>query len=340
MPTWKLNRTVTQMAEAAGFEFALAQVKWRGYGGASAHWDYSLESFTLISALAAVTDRIQLYASVGIKSIHPVIAAKMAVTLDEVSGGRFGLNIVAGWNQFEYAQMGLWDGDEYYRLRYDYAEEYFQVLSRLWATGRASFSGRYFQVEDCASLPVPGRRLPIICAGQSADSLAFTARHGDFGFVGRQKDTPESLGELGRRLTGLGAAQGRRVGCYTLLNVIAEATEAEAIARRDHFVAHSDPVAIEEWVRTATLDTNRSGYDQLTPLQRTFGAQPYIASSYEKVAAHFDALAAEGLAGACLVFPDFTNDLARFIEHVVPRMTCRGGARRLSQPRMMGETTT
>jgi pyrimidine oxygenase len=122
-PTWELNKNNSLIAEEAGFDFLLSMVKWRGFGGVTNHWDYSLESFSLMSAVAAVTSRIQLYASVAIPTIHPAVIAKMTSTIDDISNGRFGVNIVSGWNKFEYLQMGLWRGDEYFGYRYDYAAE-------------------------------------------------------------------------------------------------------------------------------------------------------------------------------------------------------------------------
>ena len=73
------------LAEQAGLEFLLSMVKWRGFGGDTNPWDYSLESFSLMAACAAVTSRIQLYASVAIPTIHPGVIAKMASTIDDIS---------------------------------------------------------------------------------------------------------------------------------------------------------------------------------------------------------------------------------------------------------------
>jgi len=92
-PTWELNRKNALIAENAGFQFLLSMVKWRGFGGETGHWDYSLESFTLMAACAAVTSRIQLYASVAIPTVHPAVIAKMTATIDDISKGRFGVNI-------------------------------------------------------------------------------------------------------------------------------------------------------------------------------------------------------------------------------------------------------
>ena len=91
-------------------DFALSMIKLRGFGGKSEFWDHNLESFTLMAGLAAVTHRIKLYASTAVLTLPPAIVARMAVTIDSIAPGRFGVNIVSGWLAAEYAQMGLWPG--------------------------------------------------------------------------------------------------------------------------------------------------------------------------------------------------------------------------------------
>src|SRR5664279_2847278 len=65
-PSFDLNKTVVQKAEAFGFDFALSMIKLHGFGGPSGFWDYNLESFTLMAGLAAVTNRIQLFATLSL----------------------------------------------------------------------------------------------------------------------------------------------------------------------------------------------------------------------------------------------------------------------------------
>src|SRR6202043_3008395 len=96
-PSFDLNCEVVQKAERFGFDFALSMIKLHGYGGPSQYWDYNLESFTLMAGLAGVTSRIQLFASVAVLTMPPPLAARMAVTIDSISRGRFGVNIVSGW---------------------------------------------------------------------------------------------------------------------------------------------------------------------------------------------------------------------------------------------------
>jgi pyrimidine oxygenase len=321
MPTWELNKKNARIAEEAGFEFLLSMVKWRGFGGVTNHWDYSLESFTLMAAVAAVTTRIQLYASVAIPTIHPGVIAKMTSTIDDISGGRFGVNIVSGWNKFEYAQMGLWAGDEYFGYRYDYATEYLTVLRKLWETGRTSHEGRFFTLDDCKSLPQPSRRVPIVCAGQSDRGIRFTAQHADYSFLGGQDDSLSDLGRLNGKLQAAARQFGRKVGAYVLLTVIAEESDAAAFAKRDYYIENSDRAAMAEWSGNAGQDFSRATYKDLAV--QTFMAIPYIAGSYQTVADYLDGLADQGIAGVCFIVPDYETDIQRIVDKVLPRCKYR-----------------
>ena len=159
-PSFDLNREVVQKAERFGFDFALSMIKLHGFGGPSQFWDYNLESFTLMAGLASVTSRIQLFATCAVLTMPPPIAARMAVTIDSISHGRFGINIISGWQRREYTQMGIWPGAEHYRRRYDYCAEYVAIMRELWETGRSDLKGDFFQMDDCRCLPMPTAQNP------------------------------------------------------------------------------------------------------------------------------------------------------------------------------------
>src|ERR1700686_1027761 len=139
MPSFELNKEVVQLAEGYGLDFALSMIKLRGFGGKSEFWDYNLESFTLMAGLAAVTSKIKLFASAAVLTLPPALVARMAVTVDSIAPGRFGINIVSGWHRAEYDQMALWPSDEHFSNRYEYASEYVQVIRELLETGRSDF---------------------------------------------------------------------------------------------------------------------------------------------------------------------------------------------------------
>ena len=183
MPSFELNRQVVQKAEAFGFDFALSMIKLHGFGGKTEFWDHGLESFTLMAGLASVTSRIRLYASTAVLTIPPAIVARMTSTIADISGGRFGVNIVSGWHKIEYSQMGLWPGDHHFAKRYDYSTEYVRILRDLWETGQSDLQGEYFQMDACKLSPRPASPVKLVSAGQSDRGMEFAAQFCDFNFA-------------------------------------------------------------------------------------------------------------------------------------------------------------
>jgi pyrimidine oxygenase len=309
-------------------------IKLRGWGGATEFWDYGLESFTLMAGLAACTERIKLFASVAILSLHPALVARMATTVDSIAPGRFGVNIVAGWLRTEYAQLGLWPGDEHYRERYNHATEYATILQELWTTGVSDFKGEWFQLEDCHMKPLPSAHIDLVCAGQSSAGIDFCAEYGDYNFVlGSGINEPTAVGAKGQAVLEAAERHQRHVGVLTLFMIIAARTREEAFARFDHY---NDGVDLEAmaWVgkeashdptaATSTEDTttNRAAKTAEKPMAN-MGVGALI-GSFEEVAAMLDEVATvPGVDGVMLVFDDFVRGIDEFGKHIQPLMVTR-----------------
>ncbi|GAB6902025.1 LLM class flavin-dependent oxidoreductase [Kineosporia succinea] len=325
-PTFELNRTITQLAEQNGFGFALSMVKFRGYGGPTRHWDYCQDSLTLMTGLAAVTSRIKLFASVAPITLHPALVARMAATIDDISGGRFGINIVAGWNRAEYAQMGLWPGDDFYRYRYDYAQEYAHILRALWEHGKLTHHGR-FDLDDCQVLPTPEHGVKLISAGQSPRGQEFCARYCDYHFsaVG----DPAAVAAMNRRTHELAAGHGRSVTSLNLATIVLGDTDADARRKVELYTEGADVEAIGFMTGQYSLDTAKdgssasvvSGHGGPRPSPFYGGAEPIVGSA-ATVAAQLEEMAAiEGTGGIMLVFDDFIEGVARFGAEVRPLLS-------------------
>jgi probable F420-dependent oxidoreductase len=116
------------------------------------------EAWTLLSALAAITSRVAIGPLVACAGFHPPgLIAKMAATVDELSGGRFVLGIGAGWNRAEFDAFGI-----PYDHRAARFEEAFGIVCRLLAGERVTERGRFWTVEDAVLLPPSTRRVPIM----------------------------------------------------------------------------------------------------------------------------------------------------------------------------------
>ena len=180
------NLAAAVTADQIGLDFVMSMGKWRGFGGETDHWGVSMESLTMMAAIAQATRRVQVWATVHPLLHNPAVVAKMITTLDHISGGRAGLNIVAGAYRAEFDQMGAWDDRLSHDDRYDLTEEWTRVLKRLWSEPRVTHDGRFFHLKDCVSNPKPlSRPRPtLICAGMSERGFRFSVRETDACFVG------------------------------------------------------------------------------------------------------------------------------------------------------------
>jgi pyrimidine oxygenase len=328
-PTWELNRDVTLKCENYGFDFALSMVKFRGFGGETEYWDYALDSFTLTAQLAPITKRIKLIPSVTLLSLHPAVAAKMAVTIEAACPGRFGLNIVSGWYKDEFDQMGLWPGDAHFERRYDYATEYTRVLRELWQTGETNFKGEFFTFNNARIKPLPSTYIPLVCAGQSGRGIRFTAECGDRNFIiagGNTHDIEADVAAIRKvteQLQAIAAPLKRSVGTISLFNVIAADTDDAARKRFDHIVAGADEGAICNLVGQAELDKS-DGMSESLKKKSMFMGLPTLVGSYETVAKYLDRIYFEAKVAACMfAFPDFEHDIDTFAARVLPRLESR-----------------
>ncbi|MCJ2014737.1 pyrimidine utilization protein A [Methylobacterium sp. J-076] len=328
-PTFDLNKEITLKAEGYGLDFALSMIKLRGFGGKTEFWDHNLESFTLMAGLAAVTSRIKLYATAPTLCLPPAITARMAATIDSISHGRFGLNLITGWQRPEYSQMGLWPGDEYFARRYEYLSEYAQILRELWETGRSDLKGDFFQMDDCRLSPQPQAPMKIICAGQSAAGMDFTATYADYNFCfGKGVNTPTAFAPTVARLEEAKAKTGREVSSYVLFMVIADETDAAAQAKWAHYKAGADTEAIA-WLGIQGAADTKSGSDtnirqMADPTSAVNINMGTLVGSFGTVARLLDeVMTVPGTGGVLLVFDDFLKGLDDFGTRIQPLMETR-----------------
>jgi probable F420-dependent oxidoreductase len=135
------------------------------------------EAWTLLAAIAASTSRIELGPLVACTNFHnPALLAKQAVTIDELSGGRFVLGLGAGWNETEFRAYGY-----PYDHRIDRFEEAFTIIRMLLREGSTDFDGRWYQARDCELLPRgprPGGP-PLMIGSNGPRMLRATMAHAD-----------------------------------------------------------------------------------------------------------------------------------------------------------------
>ncbi|MER7246376.1 LLM class flavin-dependent oxidoreductase [Kribbella sp. NPDC000426] len=174
MPTWNDVRAVAEAAEQGGLDsvwiadhFLYRDPQDQIYG--------MHESWTLLTAVAAVTSRVELGNMVLCASFRdPGLTAKMAATLDEVSAGRLILGVGAGWHDPEYEAFGLPTDHRVSRF-----EEWLEIVARLVRGETVTYKGTYYEVREANLDPAPPHRIPILVAGARPRMMRLTAQWAD-----------------------------------------------------------------------------------------------------------------------------------------------------------------
>jgi probable F420-dependent oxidoreductase len=174
MPSWEVVRRFGQRAEQLGFDSLWVCDHFLSDPG-DRPVEGIHEAWTILSALAAMTRSLDLGQLVMCAAFRsPGLLAKMAVTADQVSGGRIILGIGAGWYDDEHRAFGFPTDRRVSRF-----EESVQILSGLLDGETVSFTGRFHRVQGARLLPRPARRIPLLIAGNGPRMLQITARHAD-----------------------------------------------------------------------------------------------------------------------------------------------------------------
>jgi probable F420-dependent oxidoreductase len=171
---WPEVRAIALAAEECGFDSVWLgdHALYRGDGREErGPWDV----WTQLAALAAVTSRVRLGPLVAATGFHaPGLLARAAASVDEVSGGRFVLGIGAGWNETEFRAFGLPLDRKVSRFA-----ESFEIVRRLLAGERVTYSGEFVSVDDAVLLPRPARRVPLMIGANGERVLSIALPHAD-----------------------------------------------------------------------------------------------------------------------------------------------------------------
>ncbi|WP_294643432.1 dimethylsulfone monooxygenase SfnG, partial [uncultured Aureimonas sp.] len=231
------NVELAQVAEAAGFDYALSQIRFTaGYGADEQH-----ESVSFSHHLLAHTSKLKVIAALLPGPWNPALAAKQLATISILSGGRIAVNMVSGWFRGEFHAIGEhWlDHDERYRR----TEEFIRSLRGIWTQDAFTFRGDFYRFNDYSLKPKPVDPLPeIFQGGSSRAARDMAARVSDWYFT--NGNTPEGLAAQVEDIRAKAAENGRSVKVGINAFAIVRDTEEEALAVRDEIVAKANPEAV------------------------------------------------------------------------------------------------
>ncbi|MGE0627540.1 MAG: LLM class flavin-dependent oxidoreductase [Hyphomicrobiaceae bacterium] len=319
--SWANNLAAARLADEAGLEFLLPIGRWHGYRGETDTEGTTFETLQWACGLLAATKHISAFGTLHVAFVNPVFAAKQMVTADHVGAGRFGINIVSGWNRGEFQMFGvdLLEHDE----RYVYSEEWLSIVKRIWSEDAPfDHQGKYFDLHQVLAKPKPygGGRPLVMSAGSSPQGRAFAARHADCLFMIIVDETT-----LARDVEAVRQTAGRPCGVYASGHIISRATEKET-KEFYHYIVHEHG----DWEAAEHLASIRlGGGGRSVPPERLrsmkerhisgIGTLPVV-GTYDQVAATFKRYADAGLDGMAVGLVNYITEFPILRDEILPRM--------------------
>jgi alkanesulfonate monooxygenase SsuD/methylene tetrahydromethanopterin reductase-like flavin-dependent oxidoreductase (luciferase family) len=328
--SWPDCLGLAQMADRAGIEFMLPIGRWKGFGGASDYQGATLETVTWACGLLAKTERLTVFGTVHAPLIPPLIAAKEFVTADHIGAGRFGLNLVCGWNEGEFEMFGATLRD--HEARYAYAQEWLDVVKLAWSPGEDfDFAGEFFNLKGVRAKPKPfgGSRPLIMNAGASATGQAFAIRNCDalFSTISHGISFAETVRHVAN-VKALARQQGREIAVYTVGVVTCRPKAREAVDYYRHCVVeHADWAAVDSILAMKNITPQTHAPDEFRRIREHqangMGGLPLVGDP-EMVARDLTQLAAAGLTGIAVSMVNYLDELPYFAAEVLPRLARSG----------------
>jgi FMNH2-dependent dimethyl sulfone monooxygenase len=330
--SWPDCLALAKMADAAGIDFMLPIGRWKGYGGETDFHGTTLETVTWACGLLAATSQITVFGTVHAPLFHPLIAAKEFVTADHIGAGRFGLNIVAGWNEGEFEMFGV--TQRAHDDRYEFAEEWLAVVKRAWGTEEQfDFKGQFFDLRGVRAKPKPcgGTRPLIMNAGSSKAGQAFALRNCDafFTATGASRASLDGAAKRVQEVKAEARSFGKDIEVYTIGQVICRPTQQQAEDYHHHAnVENADWGAIERMLALRGITPQNTSADDYAAKRKFFashsiGGYPFVGTP-DRIAEELAAISRSGVRGIALSFVNYLDELPYFRDEVLPRLARLG----------------
>jgi alkanesulfonate monooxygenase SsuD/methylene tetrahydromethanopterin reductase-like flavin-dependent oxidoreductase (luciferase family) len=321
---WPSSLELARLGDEMDFEALVPVARWKGFGGDTDFNAAGFESFTWAAAVAGATRRSGVFATSHVPTIHPIMAAKQAMTVDHVSRGRFALNIVTGWHQPEIEMFGapLLEHDR----RYAMAAEWLQIIKRLWTEeDEFDFEGEFYQLKKAFMAPKPIQKpYPVVmCAGVSPKGREFAAKYCDVSFVALESQAPEDMRRRVESVRGLARKEfGREVQVWANAYIFQGDTEKEARDDFRHVIQENgDWKGVENMLRIMGINSQSIPPERLPFLKEHFlagwGGYQIIGDRHQVVDG-LCRLQSAGFDGILLSWARFVDDMRRFRDETYP----------------------
>jgi alkanesulfonate monooxygenase len=315
--SYRFSRDIVVEAERLGFEVVMiAQHVINPLDNAY----HQLETWSAAAGFAEATENIELIGAVKPFFFHPAILAKMALGIDEISSGRFSINLISGWYMPEMEQTGLTIRD--HEDRYRFSREWLQIVKSLWRDEAVTYSGDYFKINELHFHPGPvAKPQPrVYLGGESEAARVLAADEADVYLInGRPVQLMSELIEDMRRRP---RPNHQPLQFGTAGFVIARPTQAEADEEHEYLAGLAAPQDYTKLLK---------GIDPAVEMFKTFANGPRglgtnggtslgLVGDYDTIARRIVTLTDAGVETFLLQFQPMRSELRRFAEQIMPRV--------------------
>jgi len=326
---WEDNLALARIADDAGIEFMLPVGRWKGYGGDTDYMGTTLETITWATGLLASTKRLIVFGTVHAPLFHPIIAAKQFVTADQVGEGRFGLNIVVGWNEDEFQMFGVTQRE--HDARYDYAQDWIDAVKMAWGPEQDfDFDGQFIKLKKVRAKPKPfgGTRPLIMNAGASATGRAFAIRNCDAFFTQASRTSMAETAKIVQSAKDDARSQGRELDVYAVGVVTCKPTQKEA-EEYYHYctIDNADWSAVDGILGKKNISPATVGEEEFRRQRHHYAhglGGLLMVGDPDQIAKQLADLSHAGLRGIGFSFVNYVKELPYFCDEVLPRLERMG----------------
>ena len=321
---WPNTLTLARLADEMEFEALVPVGRWKGFGGVTNFNGPGFETFSWAAGIGACTKNPAVFATSHVLTVHPLMAAKQAATIDHITGGRFALNVVTGWHRPEMEMFGapLMEHDD----RYGLAVEWLEIIKRLWTEDEEfDFEGKHFKIAKGYLMPKPLQKpFPAVMnAGSSDTGREYAAKYCDVAFVNTNRgdfDSRKAMIDDYRRLAR--EEYGRELQIWSHAYIVQGETEKEAKDYFDEYVHQKgDWEAATNLVETMGLNSRGRTPDQLRAMKMHFiggwGGCPLIGTK-EQIVDGLATMSRLGLDGVVVSWPRYIEDMRTFQRETLP----------------------
>ena len=324
-PSWEDIKKISQDAEKMGLDFLLPIARWNDWGGETRPHKMAFETFSLMSSIASITNKIYLFSTVHTAFVHPIYAARASTTINNISNGRFGVNIVCGWNKSEYEMFNVEKKISSIN-RYKFGDEWLSIYLKLLnkKNDKISYKGKFIQVKNAQCYPkmVDEKNFLKISAGFSKDGREFAAKKFDILLTMFSKI--ENLKKNNQEIIDLGKKNNKNIQIFSPIHIICKNSKNEAQEFYDMYSQNKqDFRSVNNFISNlawAKKDILASYLRQVKKqVAGSLGGFTIIGNKKD-VAEQINEIYKSKTSGIALTFFDFRKDLSFFGKNVLKKI--------------------